>query len=113
MSYSMPIKSDERLLYAAVASLPCQRCGAHGVQVAHSNQIRDGKGKGIKAYPWRVAALCPKCHTEIDSGSKLSKQERRDEWEAAHRATIGELFARGLVRPRAPLQAVAERFMLA
>lgn len=99
MSYSMPIKSDERRLYAAVASLECQRCGAHGSQVAHSNALRDGKGRGIKAYPWRVAALCPECHFEIDQGPRLSKDERREEWELAHRNTIGALFSRGLVRP--------------
>ncbi len=99
MSYSMPVKSDESRLYAAVATLDCQRCGAHGVQVAHSNQIRDGKGRSLKAYPWRVAALCPACHHEIDQGTKMTKQERREAWDEAHRATVGELFARGLVRP--------------
>ena len=99
MSYAMPVKSDERRLYGHVASLPCQRCGAHGAQVAHSNQLRDGKGRGIKSYPYRVAALCADCHTEIDSGARLSKEERREAWEEAHRRTVGELFARGLVRP--------------
>lgn len=99
MSYSMPVKADEPRLYAAVASLPCQRCGRHGSQVAHSNSLRDGKGKGIKAYPWRVAALCMSCHVEIDSGKAMSKDERRAAWDEAHRATIGELFRLGLVRP--------------
>lgn len=101
MSYTMPIKADESRLYGHVASLPCQvpGCGAHGVQVAHSNQLRDGKGKAIKAQPWRVAAICPGHHYEIDQGSRLSKDERRELWEAAHRNTVGELFARGLVRP--------------
>ena len=99
MSYQMPIRCDAGRLYAAVASLPCQRCGKHGSQVAHSNQLRDGKGRGLKAYPWRVAALCPECHVEIDSGAHMSKEERRNAWDEAHRATIGELFSRGLVRP--------------
>lgn len=95
----MPVAADERRLYAAVATLPCQRCGRHGVQVAHSNQQRDGKGRGIKAFPWRIAALCPECHAEIDSGVAMTKQERREAWDEAHRATVGELFARGLIRP--------------
>lgn len=95
----MPTKADEGRLFAAVATLPCQLCGRHGVQVAHSNQLRDGKGRGLKSFPWRVAALCMPCHYDIDQGTKLSKQERRERWEDAHRATIGELFARGLVRP--------------
>ena len=101
MGYSMPIKADESRLWGHVASLTCQRnnCGRHGVQVSHSNQQVDGKGMGIKSYPWRVAAICPACHVEIDSGPNLTKEERRQEWNAAHRATMGELFARGLVRP--------------
>jgi len=52
-----------------------------------------------KSYPWRVAAICPACHVEIDSGKNLSRQERIEKWEEAHRSTIGELFAQGLVRP--------------
>lgn len=100
MSYCMPVKADQSRLFGHVASLPCQRCGAVGrTQVSHSNQPRDGKGKAIKAFPWRVAALCDCCHVEIDQGKTLSKQERRDQWDEAHRATIGELFAAGLVRP--------------
>jgi hypothetical protein len=91
--------ADQRRLFGHVASLPCQRCGAHGVQVAHSNQQRDGKGMGLKAYPWRVAALCPLCHTDIDSGPGMTKGERREAFEEAHRKTIGELFRLGLVRP--------------
>lgn len=103
MPRSMPIKADESRLYGHVASLPCQRAECPGgcghVQVAHSNALRDGKGRSIKAYPWRVAALGERCHVEIDQGSRLSKEERKAQWDEAHRRTIGELFARGLVRP--------------
>jgi hypothetical protein len=99
MKHQMPIQADQSRLWRHVASLPCQRCGAHGSQVAHSNQSKDGKAMSLKAYPWRVAALCPACHAELDSGKTLTKQERRDEWDAAHRSTIGELFRLGLVRP--------------
>lgn len=97
--HDLPVQADERRLFGHVASLECQRCGVVGVQVAHSNQLRDGKGRGMKSHPWRVAALCPPCHIEIDSGNTLSKEERREQWDEAHRATLGELFARGLVRP--------------
>ena len=93
------MSAEERRMYAAVASLECQHCGAHGTQVSHSNQIRDGHGRSIKSAWWRVAALCPACHYEIDQGSKLSKVERREIWDEAHRRTIGELFARGLLVP--------------
>lgn len=104
--YAMPVQADESRLYAAVASLPCTRPGCPGgcgpVQVAHSNALRDGKGRGLKAYPWRVAALGAACHHEIDQGKTLTKDERREQWDEAHRTTIGLLFERGLLRPVAP-----------
>lgn len=73
---------------------PCQECGREDgtVVAAHSNQLRDGKGRGIKADDFRVAALCYSCHMELDQGKSLSKAERVEVWEEAHRKTIGWLF---------------------
>jgi hypothetical protein len=86
---------NEKLL-RAVAQLPCQICGLEGsTQAAHSNQLRDGKGRGLKAPDYRIAALCFKCHTEIDQGVKLLKQRRVELWDEAHRKTIGKLFEDG------------------
>lgn len=91
---------DEARLWAHVRGLPCARCWREGyTEVSHSNQIIDGKGKAIKAYPWRVAALCHTCHAIIDSGHNMTKVERREAWNDAHRWTLGQLFERGLVRP--------------
>lgn len=87
---------DARIL-RAVRESPCQMCGAQDgtVVAAHSNQLRDGKGKGIKAHDYRIAALCFRCHAEIDQGSKMTKEERLEAWEDAHRKTIGWLFDTG------------------
>jgi hypothetical protein len=76
---------------------PCQNCGSQDgtVCAAHSNQMRDGKGKGIKAHDYRIAALCFRCHSELDQGSKLTRDERLQIWEDAHRKTIGWLFDNG------------------
>ena len=65
------------------------------VQAAHSNW-GGGKGRGIKADDNLVAALCLKCHYEIDQGHKLSKQDRQDLWQAAHKRTVETLIAQGL-----------------
>lgn len=83
-----------RKLLDVIRESPCQACGrADGTIVAaHSNQLRDGKGRGIKAHDYRIAALCHTCHSEIDQGAKLSKAERIEAWEEAHRKTIGWLF---------------------
>ena len=81
-------------LLETVRESPCQLCGAEDgtVVAAHSNQLRDGKGRAIKSHDFRVAALCFRCHAEIDQGSKMSKEDRVDIWEMAHRKTIGWLF---------------------
>jgi hypothetical protein len=65
------------------------------VVAAHSNQLRDGKGKSIKAHDYRIAALCFKCHYNLDQGNTLTKEERREMWEEAHRKTVGWLFDNG------------------
>lgn len=89
---------NKRLLEIARV-FPCQACGIDDgtVVAAHSNQLRDGKGKGIKAHDYRIASLCFKCHSELDQGSKMSKSERVEFWEEAHRRTIALLFERGYI----------------
>jgi hypothetical protein len=84
---------SKRLL-ELVRNFPCQHCLVQDgtVVAAHSNQLRDGKGRGIKANDYRVAALCYRCHMELDQGKDLSKLERVEMWEEAHRKTIGLLF---------------------
>jgi hypothetical protein len=83
-----------RKLLDVIRQSPCQACGREDgtVVAAHSNQLRDGKGRGIKAHDYRIAALCHTCHSEIDQGAKLSKAKRIETWEEAHRRTIGWLF---------------------
>ena len=75
-------------------------CGVRDgtVCAAHSNQLRDNKGRSIKAHDFRIAAMCFKCHTKCDQGRELSKEERLAMWEDAHRATIGWLFTEGVVK---------------
>jgi hypothetical protein len=77
--------------------LPCQHCGIDDgtIVAAHSNQLKDGKGRGLKASDYRIASLCYTCHTEIDQGKRLNKSERIQMFEDAHRSTIGEFFERG------------------
>jgi len=85
-------------LRRAVASLPCQICGIEGrTQASHSNQQRDGRGIGHKTHDFRLAALCDTCHYSIDYGKDMSREQKVEAWEDAHRKTIGQLFLLGLV----------------
>ncbi len=90
-------RSDK--LLRALRDSPCQQCGREDgtVVAAHSNQMRDGKGRGLKAHDYRIAALCFTCHAEIDQGNKMSREERLNAWENAHRKTIGWLFDNNLI----------------
>jgi len=87
---------NKRLL-EIVRQSPCQHCGRSDgtVVAAHSNQLRDGKGRGIKADDFRISALCYSCHMELDQGAKYTKARRIEIWEEAHRSTIGWLFQNG------------------
>jgi len=76
----------------------CERHNDGTVVAAHSNQIRDGKGKGIKAHDYRIAFICNTCHSEIDQGKRFSKYEKFEMWDEAHRKTIGWLFENGYVQ---------------
>ena len=83
-------------LLKLVASLDCQRCGlGQMVQAAHTNW-GGGKGRGIKADDNLVAALCLKCHYEIDQGANLDKNERQQQWNQAHQKTVDLLTSTGL-----------------
>lgn len=87
-----------------VALLPCQHCLAEGqTQAAHSNQLIHGKGRGIKASDEYTAALCVTCHQNLDSGSTMTKDERIEMWEDAHRLTVTILTMRGLWPKDVPL----------
>ena len=65
------------------------------VQAAHTNW-GGGKGRGVKADDNLVAALCLKCHYEIDQGKDMNKEERQEKWHSAHVATIEKLCAQGV-----------------
>jgi hypothetical protein len=92
-----PYVRSKKLLEAC-REIQCQVCGvADGTVVAaHSNQLRHGKGRSIKASDVFVAAMCYRHHLEVDQGHGLSKTQKVDMWDAAHRNTVRELVKRGL-----------------
>jgi len=89
----MALYRNKKLLQI-VRECPCQVCGIEDgtVVAAHSNQMRDGKSISMKSNDHRIAAMCYKCHSNLDQGSKLTREERVEMWEDAHRKTIGWLF---------------------
>ena len=86
-------------LLEALRAAPCMHCGVEDGTVCapHSNQMRDGKGRSLKAHDYRIAALCFTCHSELDQGRDMDRVERVNMWEDAHRATVGWLFDNDLI----------------
>lgn len=86
---------DTKLLEAC-RLIPCQHCGAEDgtVVAAHRNQ---GKGMGLKVSDTLVASLCFRCHIELDQGARLTKEERRELWNAAHLKTLHTLIEQGIL----------------
>ena len=61
-----------------VADMPCVNCGRADVQAAHANLGEFGKGMGMKASDAALMSLCCACHTDLDQGSTMDKQGKRD-----------------------------------
>ncbi len=85
-------RSDKWL--RAVASLDCVICGKHGTQAAHVNE---GKGMGIKTHDCWTAALCPECHSDIDQGGDMTREERRQTLRKAVLLTLAKLCQNGAI----------------
>ena len=86
-------------LLEACRRLECQHCGADDgtVCAAHSNWMSEGKGRGLKAADSAVAALCYRCHAELDQGKDLSRDERRQMWLEAHGKTLRAMIERNIL----------------
>lgn len=85
--------------------IPCQHCGREDGTVcgAHSNQLSDHKGRGIKSDDNTCASLCAICHGDLDQGSRLSREERIELHSSAMHKTVRELLKRGLWPLEIPL----------
>lgn len=82
---------NRKLLDLAKKAPQCFLCECPNdetVIMAHSNQYRDGHGKGLKSSDAAIAALCSVCHFSIDSGKDWTRMQKIEAWEKAHRATM-------------------------
>jgi len=84
-------------LMQAYRTIPCQNCYIEDGTVcgAHANW-GNGKGMAIKADDTKCASLCFSCHSMLDQGSKLTKEQRQDLWQMAHQKTVNRLKDKGL-----------------
>ena len=86
-----PIRSAKWL--QAVRELKCcVICGSYGVQAAHRNE---GKGAGMKTSDCLTAALCVPCHSGIDQGRTMTREEKRALMDRAIVLTVEALVKAG------------------
>lgn len=84
-------------LMQAYRKIPCQNCYIEDGTVcgAHANW-GFGKGMSVKADDSKCASLCFSCHSMLDQGSKLSREQRQELWQMAHQKTVAKLKALNL-----------------
>lgn len=92
----MSVFRSKKLLEAC-RDLPCQNCGIEDgtVCAAHRNE---SKGMGLKVSDALVAALCHRCHHELDNGKLLSREARREMWNQAYIKTVQAMIEREVLK---------------
>lgn len=68
------------------------------VVAAHSNQLRHGKGGGLKAHDCYIAWACYACHMELDQGNKFRYDEKNEYWQKGFEKTILQMFLQQLIK---------------
>lgn len=56
-------------------TLPCVVCGRTPVDIAHSNQSKHGKGRGLKADDYYTIPLCRMHHIEYDHFTSMNRSQ--------------------------------------
>lgn len=82
----------------------CMGCGLQNpngnmICLAHSNELRDGRGAYHKSNDLYGAYLCHSCHQMVDVGHGLTKQEKRSYHKAAWENSIRWLIDNGHIKP--------------
>ena len=73
----MTFRSKKLLDLARGQSCVMCNCSDGTIVSAHSNLLEHGKGMGTKAHDGMIAWLCMRCHSGLDQGSQMSKEQKR------------------------------------
>lgn len=65
-------------------------CAPGTTVAAHSNQLRHGKGRGIKARSEYTVWACANCHRWIDEGYAATRKEKQRAFDHAHKKQVIE-----------------------
>lgn len=96
MNYRNRKLLDLAYQFPCMLQLPGCEGGDSG-EPAHSNQAKHGKGGAMKAHDCFHVPACRACHVQLDQGGRLTKEERREAWEAAFWRYLPELWEQGKI----------------
>lgn len=65
---------------------------------AHANWLEFGRGFSHKAPDIYCVPCCPSCHHEIDAGTHMTRDEKRDAWTQAWVKWQLIMWQQGMVR---------------
>ena len=87
---------NKKLLEAA-RNCPCSFCGVEDgtIVAAHRNE---GKGMGIKVSDALTTPLCFYCHSLVDQGKGLTREERREMWNQAYINGMKHMIENGILK---------------
>jgi hypothetical protein len=101
MAMEMRVNRNRSLLNLAHHVHECTNCGEYvpsGCEPAHANWSEFGKGAMVKANDHWHAALCHRCHAELDQGMTLTREERKSLWQRAHIKTMDLYWHKGWIK---------------
>lgn len=84
----------------------CPHCMGCGLQnpngdllcLAHSNQIKHGKGRGLKSLDIHGAILCHNCHDRVDGRTgKMNREQMQTKHSEAASMTRAWWYRRGFI----------------
>ena len=92
----MTFRCPELLALAkqAPCCMACSKRNENDVVAAHANE---SKAMGMKNPDYQWAALCFRCHAELDQGKDMSREDRRAFWLRAYWRTQEWLWTCGLI----------------
>ncbi len=92
LAHIMPCQAQ--FAHFCIQHTPVDPPAEYAVEAAHSDQLRHGRGKDFKTPDWKIAALCHTAHTHLDT---LTREDKADEWDRAHDATLDYMFIHKLI----------------
>ena len=102
LQQKLAVREVPKLRKSAENAPMCFGCGdpnrGGNLVLAHSNELRLGRGSYHKTPDYFGAILCQQCHMEVDGQiGNLTKEGKREKHQLAHEKTLQWWFEAGIL----------------